>query len=175
MICQHCGKNPATTHIKRIVNGELSEIALCGDCARKLGYNSLFGDWGLQLGNLLGGFLEDEPEQQQELRCKGCGCTFDEIARTGRVGCAQCYQTFRQRLSPMIQRIHGNTSHRGKSPLKAQLTLRPQSAMQVVQEEPSPLEEKQKLLREAVEEQNFELAAVLRDEIKALKEGKTHE
>ncbi len=168
MICRHCGKNPATTHIKRIVNGELSEIALCSDCARKLGYGGFLGDWSL--ASLIGGLLEDEPGKTEEIRCSGCGCTFDEIARTGRVGCAQCYQTFRRRLSPMIQRIHGNTTHRGKSPLKAELTVQPQTGMQLsVQEEHSLLEEKEKQLRRAVEEQNFELAVVLRDEIKALK------
>lgn len=116
-----------------------------------------------------------EEEAEPEIRCKGCGITFEEITRTGRVGCAQCYQTFGQRLSPMIQRIHGNTSHRGKSPAKAQLTLQPQTGMRVVPQKTSLLEEKEKQLRQAVEEQNFELAVVLRDEIKAMKEGKNHE
>lgn len=168
MQCRHCGKNPATTHIKRIVNGELSEIALCSDCARKLGCGGLFGDWSL--AGLLGSLLEEEPQRSEEIRCSGCGCTFDEIARTGQVGCAQCYQTFRRRLSSMIQRLHGNTIHRGKSPIKAELTVRPQSGLQVVApEKHSLLEEKEKQLRKAVEEQNYELAVVLRDEIKALK------
>ena len=173
MICQHCGKNPATTRIKRIVNGQLSETSICSDCARKLGYGPLLGDWSLPLGSLLGGLMEEEAEP--EIRCKGCGITFEEITRTGRVGCAQCYQTFGQRLSPMIQRIHGNTSHRGKSPVKAQLTLQPQTGMRVVSQKTSLLEEKEKQLRQAVEEQNFELAVVLRDEIKAIKEEKNHE
>ena len=71
MICQHCGKNPATTRIKRIANGELSEIALCGDCARKLGYGGLWGDWGIPLSTLFGGMMEEQPER--ELRCPVCG------------------------------------------------------------------------------------------------------
>lgn len=178
MICQHCRKNPATTRIKRIANGELSEIALCGDCARKLGYGGLWGDWGIPLSTLFGGMMEEQPERERELRCPVCGSTFDEIARTGQVGCAQCYQTFRQRLSPMIQHIHGSTAHRGKSPLKAQLAVGPKTGMQVVEEKPSRLavlEEKEKQLRLAVEEQNFELAVVLRDEIKAMKEETDHE
>ena len=92
MICQHCGKTPATTRIKRIVNGQLSETAICSDCARKMGYGPLLGDWSLPLGSLLGGLMEEEAEP--EIRCKGCGITFEEITRTGRVGCAQCFQTF---------------------------------------------------------------------------------
>ena len=174
MLCQHCGKNPATTHIKRIYNGELTEYALCSHCARSLGYADIFGGLGIHLENLLGSQAREYP-REEELRCKGCGSTFDEIARTGTVGCAQCYHTFYQQLAPMLQKLHGNTVHRGKSPIKAELTVRPQTGIQVVPDQNDLLEAKKKLLQQAIVQENFELAAVLRDEIKAIKGAEKHE
>lgn len=59
MLCQSCGQNQATTHIKTIINGELAEVNLCRECAQKLGYNSFFGNFGMDfdkfLGSLMGG------------------------------------------------------------------------------------------------------------------------
>ena len=59
MLCQNCGKNPATTHIKTIVNGKLTEYDLCSECAREMGYNNFFKEMDFGFGNLLGGFLFD--------------------------------------------------------------------------------------------------------------------
>lgn len=165
MLCQACQKKTATTHIKQIVNGELTERHLCPECAAKMGYGNLFGGLGLNLGDLIGSFL-GEPQSQSsgvqpltpETRCKCCGSTFSDIARTGKVGCAECYQTFRERLMPSIQRIHGNTRHVGKVPAtasaKAQLTAR--------------LEKAREDLAKAIEAQEFEKAAQLRDAIREL-------
>lgn len=176
MYCQNCGKNPATTHIKRIVNGRLSEAMVCSECARKLGCGNFFGNYRFSLGELLSGLLEQE-ESPEKVRCPVCGSSFEEISRTGRVGCAQCYQTFRRRLLPVIQRIHGSTEHRGKKPSQGKMILRPQTGMRVVPQKVSDLEQKERQLQEAIASQNFERAAVLRDEIKAIKdtkEGKNH-
>ena len=57
MLCQNCGKNPATTHIKTIVNGKLTEYDLCSECAREMGYNNFFKEMDFGFGNLLGGFI----------------------------------------------------------------------------------------------------------------------
>ena len=90
-----------------------------------------------------------------------------EISQSGKIGCAECYKTFRSQLVPMIQRIHGTTQHKGKVPGGSALRLTGgQSAMMPVQE--SPLEEKKRLLKQAVEQQDYETAAVLRDEIKEM-------
>ena len=56
MLCQACGKKTATTHVKTIVNGKLTEFHLCPDCAKQKGYNNLFSGWSMDLGNLLGSF-----------------------------------------------------------------------------------------------------------------------
>lgn len=171
MLCQACQKKTATTHIKQIVNGELTERHLCPECAAKLGYGNMFGGFGLNLGDLIGSFL-GEPQQlgaqpaASAVRCKCCGSTFSDIARSGKVGCAECYELFRERLAPSIQRIHGNTRHVGKVPAtasaKAQLTAR--------------LEKAREELSQAIEAQAFEKAAQLRDLIRELEsQVKDHE
>lgn len=170
MLCQACGKRPVTTHVKTIINGELTEYALCAECAQKMGYGNLLSNFGLNFGSLLGSFLGDsKPAVIGTIRCPGCGSTYDDIANSGKVGCAECYHTFYDRLIPSIQRIHGNTKHCGKRPSGSMLQVRPETSLKIKPEE-SELEQKRKKLKEAIELQNFEEAAVLRDEIKAMEQ-----
>ena len=134
MLCQNCGKYEATTHIKRIVNGEATEAHLCSDCARALGYVS-----------------------NGIVRCEKCGSTFNDIVRSGRMGCGDCYSTFYDKLLPSFERIHGRTHHEGK---KANTSPEIKKL--------SKTEELKENLKQAVEAQNYEEAARLRDEIKKL-------
>ena len=167
MLCQNCGKNEATTHVKRIVNGDTTETHLCAQCAQHLGYGDIFSGFGLNLDDFFGGFLGDTVQKlasPAEQKCPKCGSTFGDIVKSGRLGCSDCYRTFYDRLLPSIQRIHGRIRHNGK-----------QIAASVeAHEEPKEEKEENKLeklrvqLSEAVEKQEFEQAAVIRDEIKKL-------
>ena len=168
MLCQSCGQRTATTHIKSMVNGQLSETHLCTECAKKQGYSHMLGDWS-GFGSLLGGLLGEAPAQEVK-RCPGCGASFGEISQSGRIGCAQCYQTFRGQLLPVIQRIHGAALHKGKVPGGSALRINdPNQQLATVEE--SPLDEKRRLLKKAIEAQNFEEAAVLRDQIKEMEQN----
>ena len=164
MLCQCCSQNKATTRVKTIVEGELKEYVLCPDCAQKMGYGKLFG---VNPGSLLGGFLKNIEKTAEVPACPACGTTFHEVVRTGRVGCARCYEAFYDKLLPAVQRIHGNTIHSGKRP--AQLPPR--------EEDPSrQAEALRRELKKAVEEQEFERAAELRDRIRELeRQGSAHE
>lgn len=115
MICQCCGRNPASTYIKTISNGKLTEYALCAECAQQLGYGNLFTGLGYHLSDIVHEFFEEE-QDEEDLRCKCCGMSFSDIVRSGRVGCAECYHTFHDRLLPVIRQIHGSDVHRGKVP-----------------------------------------------------------
>lgn len=164
MICQSCGKKNAITHIKQIVNGEIQEYYLCADCAAKLGYGGLFSSFSLNIGDLIGSVLGEGNRRAPavaETRCPCCGCTFADLVRSGRVGCAQCYEVFRDRLLPSIQRIHGNTHHVGHVPASASRKA----------QHSARLEEARKKLAQAIEEENFEEAVTLRDEIRAMEEN----
>ena len=159
MICQRCGKKEATTHIKKIVNGETSELHLCADCAGSAGYTAQIPAFGLNLNDLFGGFFGDSPMSRmtgRTIRCEACGSSFDDIVKSGMAGCAECYRTFYDKLLPSITRIHGNARHNGKLP---------QSASEEDKKAHRLADLKSRLNR-AIDEQNFELAAKLRDEIK---------
>lgn len=169
MLCQMCGQHPATTHIKTIVNGKLAQAHLCADCAKKQGYGNLFADWGSGFGSLLSGFMGSAAPARQVTRCPGCGASFEDITRSGKIGCAECYHTFRGQLLPIIQRIHGTAQHKGKVPGSSALRVTDPNNKIVAVEE-TPLEEKKRLLKQAIETQDFERAAVLRDEIKELEQ-----
>lgn len=169
MLCQMCGQHPATTHIKTIVNGKLTQAHLCADCAKKQGYGNLFADWGSGFGSLLSGFMGSAAPARQVTRCPGCGASFEDITRSGKIGCAECYHTFRGQLLPIIQRIHGTAQHKGKAPGSSALRVT-DTNNKIVAVEETPLEEKKRLLKQAIETQDFERAAVLRDEIKELEQ-----
>ena len=166
--CDKCGVENANTHVKTIINGELKEYDLCSACAHKLGYTNVFADMENDFSNLLGSFFGNVlPARTQSTRCEFCGSTYPEIANTGHVGCANCYQLFADRLNPSIVRIHGNAAHCGKH---SKIAL--QKAQEAEQPQPETKEDKIKQLKsqldEAIKQQEFEKAAELRDQIKEM-------
>ncbi len=163
MKCQKCKAKEANTHIKKVVNGEYTELMLCGECAHAMGYDNVFS---LEMPDMFGGLLQSFftgalPARSGASRCSECGSTYGDITNTGKVGCAKCYEAFYNELLPSIKRIHGNTTHCGKVPVSADNIE--------VKSEKTPEDEVKALkaeLQKAIEEQNFELAATLRDKIK---------
>ncbi len=170
MLCQSCGKNQANTHIKRIINGELTEYVLCEKCAAKMGYSNIFEGFGFDFDNLLGSFFaNNEPKLMPQInkRCDFCGASFEDISSSGKVGCAKCYEVFFEQLMPSIKRIHGNIKHSGKYASAV-------GEENLIKNQIQTLNERMKV---AINEQNFEEAAKIRDELKVLKEkeGPAHE
>lgn len=153
MICQNCNKNEANMHMKRIVNGRAAEVHLCSDCARSLGYGEAFSGFGIGLGELFGELLSKNEGSGNALRCSFCGKSFEEIAGDGKMGCAECYSVFYDKLLPSLNRIHGKATYAGTKPQQNADALK------------LKLEELKEALAVAVNEQNFELAATLRDRI----------
>ena len=118
MLCQNCGKNEATTHIKQVINGDTAERHLCSECAEHLGYGDAFSGFGFDVAGLFGNFFGDAVHSlgapRKVVRCPKCGSSFNDIVREGRVGCAECYKVFYNELKPSLQRIHGQIHHSGK-------------------------------------------------------------
>ena len=174
MLCQQCKQHPATTHIKRTVNGATTEWHLCAACAKEQGLSPLFGGMAMDMNNFWGN-LFSEPSAaalRSTVKCNGCGSTFAQIARSGKVGCPTCYETFADRLQPTIERIHGKAVHVGKRPTDTRLTVT--ETAEKAPKTPTK-EEKIKSLKQQLDEcikaQEYEKCAALRDEIQALSEG----
>ncbi len=169
MLCQNCGKRDATTHIKRIVNGETTESHLCSECANQLGYNDMFSGFNFNLGDFFGGFLGDGFGGSGALtavkRCGKCGSSFNDIVKEGKLGCADCYRTFFDKLQPILQRIHGKVQYSGKSATPPKDKIKPKDEQS---EKKAKIAALRSLIAEAVKKEDYEQAAKLRDEIKAL-------
>lgn len=171
MLCQHCKEKQATTHVKSIVNGEYTEYMLCSDCAKKMGYTNLWSDMHSDIDSLFGSFFANAlPARSGATRCRVCGSTYHDIASSGKVGCANCYDLFFGELMPSIRRIHGNTVHCGKKPSKDNTVV--DNTDNKSDNTDIQINELKSQLDAAVSEQNFELAAQLRDKIKELEESK---
>lgn len=170
MLCPECGSRPATFHFTKIINGKKTEFHLCEVCAQEKGEAMPVLENGFSFHQLLSGLLNIElppssqgavpMEAQAPLRCGGCGLTYTQFGKVGRFGCADCYSAFKERLTPLFRRVHGNTVHRGKIP------QRTKGELKLVRE----LERLKEQLAEKVAKESFEDAAVLRDQIRALSE-----
>lgn len=169
MKCQKCKVNDATTQIKRVVNGKYTEYMLCSDCAHEMGFDNVFDT---SMPDMFGGLIKSIfgsalPARSQATRCPVCGSTYGDIKNTGKVGCAACYEIFTTELLPSIKSIHGNTTHAGKSPCD----VKNEEVSKDLPTDEVTVESLKEKLQKAIDEQNFELAAQLRDEIKE-REGK---
>lgn len=168
MKCNHCGKNEANTHYKRVINGKKEEMYLCEECAKELGVMNDFSFEPFSMdtffGNLLGAGAAALNSIAGVDRCTYCGSSFNDIVNSGKVGCANCYDRFESKLNPSIEKLHGRTRHVGKS---VSYTVEEDEKQESV-DELTKLKEEMKL---AIKEQRFEDAAVIRDKIKNLTEG----
>ena len=164
MTCQNCGKNLATTHVKKTMNGKTTELHLCAACAAKQGLNTVWDGLGLDLGNFWGSLFAEPAvrEKTDTVRCECCGSTFGDIAKNGTAGCPACYTTFYDQLLPSIRRIHGKTRHTGKTPVAAGEEAKKERELDVLK----------KQLAESIASQEYEKCAELRDSIRALEEGR---
>lgn len=162
MFCDECGENPATTHYTKIVNGKKNEFHLCESCAKQhkeFGFDSPFS-----IHQLLAGLLDNitdgnkKKENIEEFKCNLCGTTYLKFKQSGKFGCNNCYESFRQQLYPLFKRIHGHENHIGKIPKKTGGEIK-------LKREIDTLKLK---LSIAVEKEEFEIAVKFRDKIKEL-------
>ncbi len=162
MLCDDCGKNPATIKFTQIVNDRKTVLHLCRKCAEKRGLKDAISNISFSLGDLFAGMTKKEPEKAEgkgiEMLCPGCGHSFAEFEKSGKLGCGACYEFFSLQLKDLLRRIHGSNQHVGKSP--PQLTLKMELKREVRRLRDD--------LRKAVESEEFEKAAELRDRIKDL-------
>ncbi|HLF18237.1 MAG TPA: UvrB/UvrC motif-containing protein [Candidatus Omnitrophota bacterium] len=159
MKCDLCDKK-ATVHLTEIVDEQITEMHLCEDCARE---KSVQMEQQFGLADLLAG-LSDFGKHVKEvekvkLKCPNCGLTYDDFRKFGRLGCSQCYEAFKAHLSTLLKKIHGSNQHVGKTPSKM-----PTAEKKKIED----LQELKKQMVQAIQMEDFEKAARLRDKIREL-------
>jgi len=169
MNCQDCNKHEAQVHFTQIVNNEKMSLSLCKECAAARGFHSPLDNVPFPLAEILSGLTSSLPEkasakEMEKLKCEGCGLTFADFTRKGRFGCGQCYRTFRPRLEGIMRKIHGASLHRGSIP---------KYEGEKAENLPIPVKEEERLeteLRKAIESEDFERAAEIRDKLRLMRE-----
>jgi protein arginine kinase activator len=167
MKCQQC-TNSATVHLTKIINKQKTEVHLCQACADK--QHTPAADLSLSsiLQSLIGQHVSSVAEELARLNCPTCGIKYMEFRADGRLGCPADYEVFRAGLLPILQRIHRATRHVGKVPRRRACDPhrgRPGRGCPG----PDPAAELLALrqqLRRAVETENYERAAEIRDLIR---------
>jgi len=156
MLCQNCKKRTATVHLTDLVNGDKRERHLCEECASAEGITV---KQHISINDVLNSFLSSQSTIQNlaNIKCPDCGMTFMEFRSKGLLGCPKDYDVFGQALESLIERAQGGgTQHTGKAPGEgARMDPKQQKKLDM-----------QRALREAVEREDYEQAAQLRDQLK---------
>lgn len=151
MVCQLCLKKAAQFHIPRIINNEILHVHLCKDCAQKKSSHDISNGLDDKLHFLLEGLLQSKETKKgsaHELKCDVCKTTLKELLKDKILGCPQCYEVF----SGIIAKETKKTG-----------TI---YTRQIVSEEHvKHVDRLKKELKKAVEIEDFEQAAELRDKI----------
>ena len=187
MLCEKCNKNQATFHYAEVINGVRSEHHLCSECAANTDvsfYSSIFENdenFTRLISGILGGKAivsgNGESDKSVNVTCPNCKTTYGEFVKNSRFGCPVCYDIFGLLISDKMKKIHGSKVYMGKKPMKYGKPEE-EPLEYVEREEDNNLDREIEILRKklksAVEEEDFEEAARLRDLIAELsrKEGK---
>ena len=169
MQCDVCGKKKATVHLTEIVDQQMSEMHLCEECARQ---KSVQMEQQFGLADLLAGLADMGSKgtpakdaaaaaKTAALTCAKCSLSYDDFRKFGRLGCSKCYESFKNHLATLLKKIHGSNQHFGKSPARI-----PQGEKKKIED----LQDLKHQLMSAIQMEDFEKAAKLRDEIRQIEE-----
>lgn len=181
MLCENCGNNEANVKYTQIVNGNKKVMHLCDKCAEEMGVGNFSMKMPISMTDFIGDFF-DEYEDALALptfvkkatreKCENCGLTYNEFVKTGLLGCPKCYETFEERLRPVIKNIQGNIKHIGRTPeriSKNEIKRQEPKTAKKCEVKVSKEEKLQEELKRAIKEERYEDAAKIRDEIKKIK------
>ncbi|OGJ93400.1 MAG: hypothetical protein A2487_16800 [Candidatus Raymondbacteria bacterium RifOxyC12_full_50_8] len=162
MMCEDCKSNTAIVHFTQIINNNKTVLNLCKACAEKRGFTEVTGatphSFGVQ--SLVSKIANEYEEETNALSCARCGQTYVDFKQTGKLGCGDCYTTFGPRFEDLLRKIHGSTTHIGKMPLNISPAVSQGRQVDGLRNE----------MRLAIELEDFEKAARLRDQIKQMEQ-----
>jgi len=166
MKCQKCNINKATVYLQQIIDDDKTEIHLCKSCHE----NNIDSDDSEFISHILDALAKEIlgqishitikklPAKVAQITCDVCSTTFEQLKKSGNLGCAACYKAFSQPLQGLLKETHSDIKHRGKYPKRSGTKL-----WQL-----NRIDELRTLLRKAVEDEDYEKAALFRDEIRGL-------
>ncbi|OQB15246.1 MAG: UvrB/uvrC motif protein [Firmicutes bacterium ADurb.Bin193] len=159
MLCQNCSKKHATVHFVKIINGVKTEMHLCEKCApmAQQEFPSI-ESFDIKVSDIINSFFGGSIGLLSG-KCDTCNTTFNMFSQTGKLGCPDCYDAFWDKLQDPLRRIHGGVRHTGKIPKR--------TGGKTV-----GLEKLKEDLKNAIAREDFENAAIIRDEIRRLEGGK---
>jgi len=164
MLCDNCKEREAIINLTQVEHDSKVTLHLCEQCAQQKGVETGGAVMKSPLGNFLGALGKGAslvPAGADGVRCPACGSSLRDFRDTGRLGCDQCYAAFDAHLRDLLRRLHGSSQHVGEryeTPGEAGGEPDPRSRLLDLKAQ----------LRRAVEGENFELAAELRDQIRVL-------
>jgi len=170
MLCQDCQKEESTVHLTQIVNNKKVVLNLCKGCAENRGFHSPFENMPFPLAEFVTGMMGVGKKSGKSKtgkafktvsQCASCGLSVEDVGKFCRFGCGKCYTAFSEQLIDLLRKIHGSNEHRGKFPVGSADSM-------------LPIKEERKLrdeLKIAIEYEDFEKAAVLRDQINELSQN----
>ena len=171
MKCHSCGENEANVHLTDVSNNEKREVHLCESCAEqqqvtiKSYLNKQTSGTKEQPFEFLSQLVQSQTESfpdERELTCSRCGTTYKMFRSTGKFGCPNDYNVFKQGLVNLLEKIHGKVQHAGKVPLRAGDQIERQRQLRALRAD----------LERAVRGEAYEKAAQIRDRIYDI-EGRT--
>jgi len=160
VLCDRCKETEATVHLTQVVNGVVEKLHLCENCASEAGFD-LQGP--VSITDILLGLGGNKQEQEQlepavEKICPNCHLTMGDFKKRGRLGCAKCYELYRDELAPLLKAVHRSEQHTGKVPSRERERVHHSQEIKALQQE----------LNEAVSREDYEQAARLRDQIRKI-------
>lgn len=162
MLCDNCKERDAIINLTQVEHDSKVTLHLCEQCAQQKGVETGVGIAKSPLANLIGSMTKGTsvvPTPADGLRCQSCGSTLKDFRDSGRLGCAECYQAFDGHLRDLLRRLHGSSQHVGERyAIPGGDAVDPRAQLLDLKDQ----------LRRAVDAENFELAADLRDRIRVL-------
>lgn len=165
MLCEKCKKNEAKINLVKVVNGEKQQIWLCEQCAKNISsipFLKPIGEGaGFPFQEMINGLIssvEDIAKKEEKLVCNKCGMTAEEIKKTSSVGCQECYRTFRNIINDKIKDSQAGAKHVGRIPTVGGKELLQRNRLKKLKQQ----------LQVLIQEEEYEKAALVRDEIKEI-------
>ena len=159
MLCDICNNKEATVHLTQMVEGETKKIDLCEACSKEKGVDD---PAGFSLADLLlglGASQQMEDAGSTSTKCPQCNFSQEEFKKTGRLGCAECYDHFEEGVEGLLKTMHKGTRHTGKAP----------TIWKKMKDYTDQLHELETMLNKAIKKEDYEKAADLRDKIASIK------